>query len=119
MMRKLLILAALFGFSAQAEVLNMPSPGQATQTPAAGAQHVAPSVDRSHLPRRGTLMKSVRARHGEPLSIAGPVGDPPITRWVYPDFIVFFEYQHVINAVIPGKPPAIHHQDELRSGVPR
>lgn len=27
------------------------------------------------------------------------VGQPPITRWVYPDFVVFFEYSHVIHAV--------------------
>jgi hypothetical protein len=27
------------------------------------------------------------------------VGQPPITRWVFPTFVVYFEYQHVIHAV--------------------
>lgn len=119
MTRILLILGALLSAPVQAEVLNVPKPGAATPPPGSAVQHVAPQVDRSHLPSRGTLMKTVRARHGEPRAMSGPVGDPPITRWVYDDFIVFFEYRHVITAVIPNKPPAIHHQDELRQGSPR
>ena len=27
------------------------------------------------------------------------VGQPPITRWDFADYSVFFEYQHVIHAV--------------------
>ncbi len=34
------------------------------------------------------------------------MGDPPITRWVYPDFTVYFEYQYVINAVSHVAGPA-------------
>ncbi len=103
MTRTILILAFALSIPAHAEVLSLPTPegNQAT-------------VDRSVLPRRGTSMNSVRASHGEPVSISGPVGDPPITRWNYDGFSVFFEYQHVINAVIPGKPAPIYHQDELR-----
>ena len=48
---------------------------------------------------RGVSMDSLRARWGEPQSQRGAVGDPPITRWEYPDYIVFFEYDHVIHAV--------------------
>ncbi len=51
-------------------------------------------------PRSGMTMDSVRANFGEPQSIADPVGDPPITRWVYPGFSVFFEYNQVIHSVV-------------------
>jgi hypothetical protein len=50
-------------------------------------------------PARGMSMSSVSARWGEPASKAAPVGQPPITRWEYGDFVVFFEYDHVIHAV--------------------
>ena len=28
------------------------------------------------------------------------VGDPPIIRWIYPSYTVYFEYQYVINSVL-------------------
>ena len=96
---------ALTAATVNADVLSVPGDGSQ-----------APQVDRSHLPKRGTTMQRVTARYGEPLGISGPVGDPPITRWVYDGFIVFFEYNQVINAVIPGKPVPIYHKDELRPG---
>jgi hypothetical protein len=50
-------------------------------------------------PRRGMTMGAVERRWGAPVSRAAPVGQPPITRWDYADFTVFFEYQHVVHAV--------------------
>ena len=50
-------------------------------------------------PPRGMLMKTVESRYGAPLTREAPVGKPPITRWDYADYSVFFEYQHVIHAV--------------------
>lgn len=50
-------------------------------------------------PARGTSMDSVEARFGSPTTREAPVGDPPITRWDYPGFVVYFEYQYVIHAV--------------------
>jgi hypothetical protein len=50
-------------------------------------------------PRRGMTMDSVQAKWGQPVSQRAAVGEPPIARWEYPDFIVFFEYQRVIHAV--------------------
>ena len=50
-------------------------------------------------PLRGTSMQSVEARFGPPTVRRAAVGTPPITRWDYPEFIVYFEYQHVIHAV--------------------
>jgi hypothetical protein len=53
---------------------------------------------------RGLSMSQVEARYGEPARRIGAVGDPPISRWVYPQFVVYFEGQYVIHAV--GTSPA-------------
>jgi len=54
-------------------------------------------------PVRGMTMDEVSAKYGEPTQILAPVGDPPITRWIYPNFTVNFERQYVIFAVVPHK----------------
>ncbi len=51
-------------------------------------------------PTRGTTQASVESKYGSPTSVTAPVGDPPITRWEYTDFVVFFEYDRVIHAVL-------------------
>jgi hypothetical protein len=43
---------------------------------------------------------SVESTFGAPEAKVAPVGDPPITRWEYKDFVVFFEYDRVIHTVI-------------------
>lgn len=48
---------------------------------------------------RGTSMESVQATFGTPTSQRPAVGDPPIARWDYPGFAVYFEYDLVIHAV--------------------
>ena len=50
-------------------------------------------------PRRGMSMDKVENELGRPLEVSPTVGDPPITRWEYADFVVFFEYDKVIHAV--------------------
>jgi hypothetical protein len=57
------------------------------------------SADR---PARGMSMDKVEATYGAPSNRAAPVGEPPITRWEYPGFIVYFEHQHVIHTVASG-----------------
>ena len=57
------------------------------------------------LPRRGESMESVERRFGAPSQRRAPVGgsskaQPPITRWDYPNFSVYFEYSHVVDAVL-------------------
>ncbi|MCC7198307.1 MAG: hypothetical protein IT483_02225 [Gammaproteobacteria bacterium] len=58
----------------------------------------APAVDTAR-PTRGASMSAVEARFGAPARRHDAVGKPPITRWDYPGFSVFFEYSHVIHAV--------------------
>ncbi|GEM_PF-1353611 len=95
---------------AAADVLSIPDENPAMEaTPA------------PELPLRGSTMAAVRARFGEPKSISGPVGGdhpqrPPITRWEYDSFSVFFEHDHVVHSVIPDKPKPIYHKEELNSG---
>ena len=48
---------------------------------------------------RGLSMAQVEQRYGEPAQRISAVGDPPISRWVYPQFVVYFEGQLVIHAV--------------------
>lgn len=51
-------------------------------------------------PARGMSMEQVRETFGVPSTEAQPIGDPPIARWEYPGFIVYFEYSTVLHTVI-------------------
>ncbi|MDH5622186.1 MAG: hypothetical protein OEY74_08900 [Gammaproteobacteria bacterium] len=80
-------IALLFAFGAMANAQNVDM-GGAT----AGSNY-----DR---PTRGMTQASVESRYGSPVAVKPAVGDPPITRWEYADFVVFFEYDRVIHAVL-------------------
>ena len=102
------------GFTAQADDIVMPAAGpQAVNGAAPGA--VAPAS----LPVKGQTMAAVLKRYGEPQQKHAPVGGdapkhPPITRWDYAAFSVFFERSHVVDAVVPGQPPQIYHAEQLQ-----
>jgi hypothetical protein len=51
-------------------------------------------------PVRGQSMAAVESLYGAPQQVKGPVGQPPITQWVYPGFTVSFEGQTVVHAVV-------------------
>ena len=53
----------------------------------------------SQRPVRGLSMETVATTWGQPKSKRAAVGDPPITTWEYPGFVVYFEYERVIHAV--------------------
>ncbi|MGE0115191.1 MAG: hypothetical protein AB7T07_09960 [Steroidobacteraceae bacterium] len=75
--------------SAWSDEVSMPgkTPAEATNAPAA-------------VPARGVNMNKVEAQFGAPTQRSAAIGKPPITRWDYPGFSVYFEYQHVIHSVI-------------------
>lgn len=52
-------------------------------------------------PRRGMTMQRVEEVFGRPKKATHPVGRPPIVRWTYPTFVVFFESDLVIDIVVP------------------
>lgn len=60
----------------------------------------APSQPDRPVPTRGMDMDNVRNVFGEPQEEHAPVGDPPITRWDYDGYSVFFEYDKVLHSVI-------------------
>lgn len=51
-------------------------------------------------PANGMTRRAVEKRFGQPERRHAPVGDPPITRWDYPQFSVYFEYDRVITSVL-------------------
>ncbi len=88
-MIKLRIVSAIallvaFGSMANAETISM-------EGASAGSNDARPS--------RGMTQASVESKYGSPASVNAPVGDPPISRWEYANFVVFFEHDKVIHAV--------------------
>ncbi len=71
--------------AAQAEILTLPDTVSSDQT--------------TDMPTRGMSMQQVIERFGQPESKLPAVGEPPITRWRYGNYTVYFEGQHVIHAV--------------------
>jgi hypothetical protein len=73
-----------------------------------GLSAVAAASDR--LPDRGMTQDSVRKQFGTPKRQVAPVGNPPISRWIYDGFTVYFEGNISIHAVSHGRtlttPPA-------------
>ena len=53
-------------------------------------------------PKAGITMHQVEATFGTPHKRYPAVGKPPITRWDYPSFSVFFEYNRVVHSVVHG-----------------
>ena len=53
-----------------------------------------------NLPANGMTQADVRARFGDPERSYAPVGDPPITRWDYSGWSVYFEYDKVLWSVL-------------------
>jgi hypothetical protein len=75
-----------------ASVLALPLVVPATAA-AAGASSA------SDMPARGLRMSKVRDYFGEPRAVLPAVGRPPITRWLYNKYTVYFEGQTVIESV--------------------
>ncbi len=84
-----IILALSLGFAVNvsAQNLDMSRSDQASTLDAAGK------------PTRGMTQASVEANYGAPQTTRQAVGDPPISRWEYPEFVVFFEFDKVIHSV--------------------
>ncbi|HVC29805.1 MAG TPA: hypothetical protein VND24_01370 [Steroidobacteraceae bacterium] len=64
--------------------------------------HVAVAQSSVARPTRGTTMREVQAKFGAPEKRFPAVGKPPITRWDYPAFSVYFEFNRVVHSVVHG-----------------
>lgn len=101
----LALLLPVLPFAAHADVIEMPE------------SDIAAPVSK---PSKGSTMAAVLREFGKPSTRLKAVGggskrQPPITRWDYPGFSVFFENSHVVDAVVPGRPPALQRTEELQS----
>jgi hypothetical protein len=104
----LLILLAACTSLTHADVLTLPSEGADT----------VPTVVMT-LPEQGQRMDVVQQRFGAPSTRHAPVGGdrpehPPITRWDYPEFSVFFERDRVIDTVVKQAPKPLRNTDALQ-----
>lgn len=93
-----LLTAAIAG-PTNADVLEMPEP--TTMEPEMPAPEATPESGTFTvtLPGRGMTKDQVEERFGSPPEKVEAVGEPPISRWVYSSFTVYFEYDHVVHAV--------------------
>jgi hypothetical protein len=80
-------LACTLAGLAGAETLNTAGPDNASR------------FESGDKPSRGMTEERVEAKFGQPQSRVGAVGNPPISRWEYENFVVYFEYDKVIHAV--------------------
>lgn len=88
------ILSGLFGLSSpvMSETLSI------INQPANSAEGVL-------RPERGLTQQQVESSFGSPLEKIAPVGEPPISRWVYDKYTVYFEGNYVIHSAIHHKVP--------------
>ncbi len=53
------------------------------------------------MPSRGMTPQQVETYFGAPLEKLPAVGNPPIIRWVYDGFVLYWEGGYVIHAFVP------------------
>jgi hypothetical protein len=98
MSRMLMLLALLMPVGAYAETLQIPIGQQ--------------GADELRLPQLGESQRVVLERFGLADEEHPSVGNPPITRWDYRVFSVYFEHTHVINSVRHHQPGAAKQTKE-------
>ncbi len=54
----------------------------------------------SLLPHTGLSKNEVERLCGHPDRQLKAIAHPPISRWIYADYVVYFEYDHVVHSVI-------------------
>ena len=57
----------------------------------------------SSKPEAGQTKDQVVQKYGMPLSKAAEIGSPPISKWHYPAYTVYFEFNRVIHTVSEPK----------------
>jgi hypothetical protein len=89
-MRRLLMAAAIYccaaGHITHAQGIKIPV-GQQPDTAAT-------------LPQRGATQTALETQRGHPLHKTAAVGNPPISRWDYAGYSVYFERDTVIHSIV-------------------
>lgn len=89
--------AVLFGLCLC--LMSMGTLAEVIRIPVGSQNPDAAAVER---PALGMLKARVLSDFGEPTQRHAPVGNPPIERWDYEQFSVYFEYDHVVHSVLKG-----------------
>ena len=96
------LIAATLAFAAAPLLLPVPAHAESLRTKVHQEQGY-------NMPARGMTMAQVKRQYGAPLKVLATRGgsskhQPPIHRWEYSRYIVYFEYSHVIHSVLrtPG-----------------
>jgi len=87
--------------SAPAEAVTNSKPAMEKST-STGDMMLPPPAEHAtgvKMPRSGIKLDKVRNDFGSPQVEIPAVGKPPILRWKYPEYIVYFEYDLVIISV--------------------
>ena len=95
-----------FAFLVASLGLSLAAPAQADRLLVERAR----ASESAELPARGQSMAQVEAKFGAPQQKLEPRGGqhaawPVIHRWVYPTFTVYFEREHVVDAVLNKAAP--------------
>ena len=78
---------------------SQPAATQPLTVPAPAAQP-AQASSTVQTPSRGLTMAQVKDKLGSPVQEVAAIGTPPITRWEYPGYVVFFESDRVLHTVV-------------------
>ncbi|MEX1031970.1 MAG: hypothetical protein WDZ30_01290 [Cellvibrionaceae bacterium] len=93
--------ASLIAAPLLASALCLPALGhaQTIEVPVGQQAQQKRNIER---PTPGMKQSQVENLFGRPIDWQDAVGDPPISSWIYPDFIVYFEYDDVLHTVLRG-----------------
>ena len=69
-------------------------------------------------PRKGMSQDAVRSQFGAPEKLLPAVGNPPISRWVYKDFTVYFEGNVTLHSVLHARALAQPQADSAVTELP-
>lgn len=75
---------------------------------------ITEATSAANMPQRGQHMNTVKSTFGPPVNQYDAVGQPPITRWDYEEFSVYFEHSTVVHSVDHSKALIPMHVQENR-----
>jgi len=74
----------------------------------------SPQFIKLERPLTGWKKSKILDTFGEPNSVAGPVGSPPITQWHYANFTVYLENNTVIHSVLSPSKKLINNETKTK-----
>lgn len=113
------VMAMTLATSAGSALLSPMAGAETLEVPAETAATAASSAAPVRTPQRGDSQAAVLRAFGEPqlrhpVAGGGSRRQPPINRWDYAGFSVFFERTTVVDVVIKDQPAPLSHVEELQ-----